>query len=592
MVKGGRMPEGRVYAKDEQLAVRQALDELLAWAPMQRSPRLSAFLSYIVEAELSGRAGSVKAYSIAVDVFGRDDDFDPQSDPIVRVQARRLRGLIEEFDRLDLGRAPIRIVLPVGRYVPEFVPREDSIPIVGDDAQEPSGATEEQPGARPPQAPSRSIWVAGATAALLLLASLYFWPELGQRTTSGSAVVQPAIPLVIVEDFENLTDDQRSTPLVAGLALELVTDINQFADLSAAYGGPQADLEDVERENGAIYVLSGVARRSSRGILYSILVQDGLTRSIVATFEVEVPLGDGAPSMNLQDVSEEFSLRLGSPRGPLHKAARIWVAAHSAEDDPVLEPYPCLVGYGMFRERRAIFDAGALERCARHSMDEGRSEGAAILAVLTADRGWRVGTDTAEGAALVESGRALAEQAVGREPTSGFNWAQRAYVAFLAGEVGASRDFYNTAVQLNPAMVDVLADYGYVEGLSGNWEAALALSQRALSVEVNPPDFYSIVPALWALREGDYAQAVAVGERMVSAVPDLGTAVMVAAGGQLRDAEIINAYLPRLLASQRFRRLGIMPALRQHVLDPDLLRTISSGIISAGVPLDRLAHPF
>ena len=125
------MPEGRVYAEDEQLAVRQALEELLAWPPMARSPRLSAFLSYIVDAALTGRSDSVKAYSIAVDVFGREENFDPQSDPIVRVQARRLRGLIEEYDKLDLGSASMRIVLPVGRYVPDFVPREDSRPAVG-----------------------------------------------------------------------------------------------------------------------------------------------------------------------------------------------------------------------------------------------------------------------------------------------------------------------------------------------------------------------------------------------------------------------------------------------------------------------------
>ncbi|UYQ73277.1 hypothetical protein OF122_05810 [Pelagibacterium flavum] len=585
------MPEGRVYAEDEQAAIRQALDELLAWPPMARSPRLSAFLTYIVDAALAGQSDSVKAYSIAVDVFGRDENFDPQSDPIVRVQARRLRGLIEEFDSSGLGTAPTRIVLPVGRYVPQFVPREGAA-VIGSDGGEQSDIARDGAVSRPPQAPSRSIWVAGAAAALLLLASLYFWPELGQRTSSRPGVVQPTMPLVFVEDFENLTDDQRSTPLVAGLALELVTDINQFSDLSARYGGPQADPGEVERGNGGVYVLSGVARRSPGGILYSILLQNVPSRSVVATFEVEVPLDDGAPDMNLQDVSEEFSLRLGSPRGPLHKSARSWIAARMAEDDLVLEPYPCLVAYSMFREQRTGFNVSALERCARRAMTEGISEGAAILALLTADRGWRTGTDTAEGSALVQRARELAQQAIDMDSTNGFIWALRAYVAYLAGDVEGARNDYNTAMQLNPAMVDVLADYAYVESLNGNWQAARALSQRALSVEVNPPDFYSIVPTLWAMRGGDYAYAAAVGERMVSAVPDLGTAVMVAAGGQLRDADIINAYLPRLLASQRFRRLGIMPALRQHVLDPDLLRTISSGIISAGVPLDRLAHPF
>ncbi len=69
---------------------------------------------------LAGDEGAIKAYSIAVDVFGRPQSFDPQSDPIVRVQARRLRTLLEQFYDAGLGRANVQIRLPLGRYVPEF----------------------------------------------------------------------------------------------------------------------------------------------------------------------------------------------------------------------------------------------------------------------------------------------------------------------------------------------------------------------------------------------------------------------------------------------------------------------------------------
>src|SRR5690606_27899107 len=74
--------------------VNQALARVLAWPDLARSPQLSNFLTYIVERRLGGDAQSIKAYTIAVDVFGRAPDFDPQADPIVRVQARRLRGLL------------------------------------------------------------------------------------------------------------------------------------------------------------------------------------------------------------------------------------------------------------------------------------------------------------------------------------------------------------------------------------------------------------------------------------------------------------------------------------------------------------------
>ena len=100
--------------------IEAALEEVLRWPKIARSPMLAQFLSYIVLAKLRGDEAGIKAYSIAVDVFGRAPSFDPQSDPIVRVQARRLRGLLEAYYRQGQGSSPVRIDLPVGHYVPEF----------------------------------------------------------------------------------------------------------------------------------------------------------------------------------------------------------------------------------------------------------------------------------------------------------------------------------------------------------------------------------------------------------------------------------------------------------------------------------------
>ena len=124
-------------------AILTALERLLAWPEIARSPQLGRFLDYIVQRTLEGNEASIKAYSIAVDVFGRAADFDPQADPIVRVQARRLRALLDEYYRgPGLGEAT-QIRLPVGRYVPEFVAASD-----------PGGA--EADGER--QVPSRPGW--------------------------------------------------------------------------------------------------------------------------------------------------------------------------------------------------------------------------------------------------------------------------------------------------------------------------------------------------------------------------------------------------------------------------------------------------
>src|SRR5258708_748756 len=104
-------------ARDE---VRAQRERMTASDDFNRSPQLGAFLRFVVEAVLQGKSDRIKAYTIGVDVLRRDAKFDPQLDPIVRVEATRLRRTI---DRYYAGRGAddtIRIDLPRGSYVPTF----------------------------------------------------------------------------------------------------------------------------------------------------------------------------------------------------------------------------------------------------------------------------------------------------------------------------------------------------------------------------------------------------------------------------------------------------------------------------------------
>ncbi len=100
--------------------VRQELSTLLGRAEFHASERNRRFLSYIVEETLQGRADRIKAYSIAIATFDRSDDFDPLTDPIVRIEASRLRRSLEHY-YLTAGKSDhIRIDMPKGSYVATF----------------------------------------------------------------------------------------------------------------------------------------------------------------------------------------------------------------------------------------------------------------------------------------------------------------------------------------------------------------------------------------------------------------------------------------------------------------------------------------
>ncbi|PDT00700.1 hypothetical protein CO666_29285 [Rhizobium chutanense] len=107
--------------------VRDQLDRILSSVEFQAPDRSRRFLAYIVAETLAGRETNLKAYAIAQAVFGRDASFDAQNDPVVRIEAGRIRRALERY-YLVVGRDdPIQITIPKGRYVPSFIVRQPAI---------------------------------------------------------------------------------------------------------------------------------------------------------------------------------------------------------------------------------------------------------------------------------------------------------------------------------------------------------------------------------------------------------------------------------------------------------------------------------
>src|SRR4051812_50165068 len=86
----------------------------------RNSPQLASFLQFVVEELLRGNAERLKGYTIGVEVLRRDTSFDPQIDPIVRVEATRLRRAIERYYAGPGAYDAVMIALPRGGYVPRI----------------------------------------------------------------------------------------------------------------------------------------------------------------------------------------------------------------------------------------------------------------------------------------------------------------------------------------------------------------------------------------------------------------------------------------------------------------------------------------
>ena len=108
------------WSEQQEGVIRDQLSTVLDSALFAHADRLHRFLKFVVNETLGGRADRLNQFAIALDVFDRDETFDPAIDAIVRVEAGRLRSKLLEYYN-ELGRNdPIRIELPKRSYAATF----------------------------------------------------------------------------------------------------------------------------------------------------------------------------------------------------------------------------------------------------------------------------------------------------------------------------------------------------------------------------------------------------------------------------------------------------------------------------------------
>ena len=477
--------------------IERALAKVLDWPEIARSPQLARFIDYIVRRKLDGDEQSIKAYSIAVDVLGRPPDFDPQSDPIVRVQARRLRALLEQYYRTDGAGDVVHIHLPVGRYIPDF--------------------------------------------------------------------------------------------LAAGLAVELVTDLDQFETITTLYGG---SMGGSAAGNGVDYILSGIVRREGQMLQYSAILTEVVTSSVVWSKVVSLTPEEAARPDVLDYVSGLLGRVLGSPRGPVHAKARALLlnGSLSAADENL---YLCRMLFDLYRERENAAMAERASNCFQTLPERDRRSGQALAGLASllvettgADSGGRSRME------VVDLAQVMLNEAIEASPTSGFVWEQRARLFEAMGRHGEAEAAYGSALQLNSANTDTIAARARHLAFTGRLEAAEALAWGAINTAPDAPAWYLCVPLLVALKDGEFAAAMELAERYAETDRELGPILTIMAAQGLGDGEMVNRYLPRVLDVQAFRRAGVLTQLRRRITDDDLLARVRQSLVAAGLSPAALVGPF
>lgn len=443
------------------------LDKILASPMFVQAERQRRFLHYVVTETLAGRAEKLKGYTIGVEVFDREQSFDPAVDAIVRVEAARLRAKLREYYDGEGRTDPVRFELPKGNYAIHI----------------------ELQGEKSPQAQS-----SGATA-----------------------LPQPIEdrPSLAVLPFTNMSNDPEQEYFADGITDSLITEMSRLSGLfvisrqsSFIYKRVAKRAEEIGLELGVRYLLEGSVQRSGEWVRITaqlidavsgahvwaerydrelkdiFVLQDDVTRCIATVLQVKLA-GDEA-----ERFGHEGTLNLEAHDALLRGLERFWgysresVEAARVHFEDAVQLAPSYAAAHAWLARSLAFQwiflwdprDETLERAFEHAraavdLDPQHPLAYSVLGWVQAWRG--------QGEAAIAAGR----RAVALDPNNADAYLFLAMTLAMSNRGAEALRYIETGMRLNP---HPSAFYQFVLGFSyfvlEDYDDAIAAFRRGIEV--------------------------------------------------------------------------------------------------------------
>ena len=501
--------------------VRRALETVLAGETLRGSPQLAAFLRFIVEAVLRGEGNRIKGYTIGVEALGRPANFDPQIDPIVRVEATRLRRALERYYAGPGGADPIVFELSRGSYIPAIVRRDDPAPTARPSA---ALAVWQQLLAGRRQVALVAL-VAVAIAIVIGIAAIVFpkseRPVVASPAARGSETFDgplragngmPTLEISRITILGPAPAAGAARPRVAfavTLTEKLRTALARFDTLNIAAMPPaQGDGAGSEPAGSETVdyrlVGSGEFQQDGSALLRFRLV-DVETATVVWSRSFE-PLGPAPDYGPLEDhIVRQLATTLAQPFGVIRVHERARQLAGGRQDPRyrcILEASESFRSFDPAQNARA---QSCLERLT--ARDPSFAMGFAYLAGILM-RGYQYGTDAASAdPAVLDRALRAARQAVELSPESARAYQMLFTVLFARQQTAAAFAAGDRALALNPYDMTILSDYGGRLILNGEIDRGMEALSRAAEEGAVRPSWYQFYLFLGTYLRNDLAAA-------------------------------------------------------------------------------------
>ena len=515
-------------------AIRAQLKRILGHAEFQATDKMHDFLRFVVEETLAGRSRHIKGFTIATEVYGRDADFDAAHDPVVRIQAGRLRRAMERYYLVSGGQDPIRIEIPKGSYVPVFSegPGYESFP--------------NHVGALPTAQRSTTSW-----------------------------------PSVLILPFEDLTGNSDLAYLGVGLATELCVELGHCEDLRVMlYRAGPLDVQELNARPD--FMVSGNVRFDGSIVKIVVQLTDGATGEQYWVESLKSSLESGNLIAFQEKTANSIAVHIAAEHGVIARTMTLQLGSRLTG----LTTYQAILkGYACHHTITPVTYMQALEVLQQARAREPECGlVCTLLALLYMDNVALEFLDL-ELTPLDEAVH-LAREGALVLPNYQFSRLVLARGHILENQLDLALSEVEAALALRPESLLFMDTIGYLLLLLGEWDRGEQLVREA--IRQNP--FYAVYAryGLWlnAIRQQDYARALEETEITIEIGDFWGPLSRAATLGLLgRSAEGRDVVQQLLLLKPNFQERGRL-LIGHCVKFPEIVDQLVEGLALSGLTLD------
>ncbi len=520
-------------------AIRKQLGIILESNRFSASERLKCFLRFVVEETLAGREHELKAQVIGTKIFNRGNNFDSLTDPVVRVEAGKLRNKLNTYylSNEEEGVDIIRIDIPKGSYVPSFkhiLPRHHTK----------AHPMETLPGA--------------------IHASIAILP------------------------FENMSESKEVDYLLSGLAEELTMALTKFEDITVISargmnlesGKNSGPVDILAKQLGVRFVLRGSVQFAGAQMRLRINLVDAANRKILWAEKFE-SLYTVKNLFNIIDsTATQVASRIGDSFGLIKRTLfNEFPEAKRTEEIKAYEAVLCYHDWAAsLAEDRFHLAKTALEQAIQADPAYALPHG--MLSDIYATHYQWSNDQKPEYLELSEN---LADRALVLDPQCQYGLWGKSYSYFLRGDLQHFLDYARETISINPADTYLTAVVGVKIAEAGHWDEGRRLVQKASSLNPFLPSWRYTSDSLYFFYNGDFESALAAAKHINS--PSLsGPMLRTAIYGSMGLKEEAEQELKLILEINPHFPKGYKELTKRIFFNDSLVSALLQGFCQAGLP--------